>query len=61
MGRDSRQVFGYDAAGRLVQVADTVTAAGSAGCTVRRYTFDANSNRTALASVLSPAMSMGPR
>lgn len=42
----STQEYGYDAAARLIEVADI--AAGS--CTMRRYTYDADSNRTARAS-----------
>ena len=46
----SAQGYGYDAAGRLTQVADTIGGA----CTTRQYTFDnggaGNSNRTALAT-----------
>ncbi|WP_219495494.1 DNRLRE domain-containing protein [Nonomuraea coxensis] len=38
----SRQAFGYDAAGRLVSVADTV----SGSCASRLYTYTANSNRS---------------
>ncbi|MBE3014933.1 DNRLRE domain-containing protein [Microbispora sp. NEAU-D428] len=39
------QVYGYDKAGRLTSVRDT---AGEQ-CTLRRYTYDENSNRTRLA------------
>lgn len=39
----SSQAFSYDAAGRLTKVADTVN---GAGCTLREYAFDADSNRT---------------
>ncbi|MFC1436237.1 RHS repeat-associated core domain-containing protein [Streptacidiphilus sp. N1-3] len=43
-GVGSHQAYGYDAAGRLVQVADT-----EAGTTTHRgYSFDANTNRTGL-------------
>jgi YD repeat-containing protein len=42
-GTNSSKQFGYDGAGRLTFVRDTP--AGQ-GCTTRRYTLDANSNRT---------------
>ncbi|MFJ8112627.1 DNRLRE domain-containing protein [Streptomyces sp. NPDC096132] len=43
-GSTTRTDYTYDSAGRLTQAADTT----STGCTSRAYTFDANSNRTAL-------------
>ena len=46
----SAQNFEYDTAGRLITVADTVTAASAATCTTRAYAFDADSNRTNLKS-----------
>jgi RHS repeat-associated protein len=43
----SSQEYTYDQAGRLTQVQDDVHApAAVAGCTIRAYQFDANSNRT---------------
>jgi len=44
----SSQGYYYDAAGRLKQVNDTINAPVASGCTVRKYTFDANSNRTSM-------------
>jgi RHS repeat-associated protein len=44
-GTMSQQADAYDGAGRLVEVHDTP--AGQ-GCTVRKYTYDADSNRTIL-------------
>ena len=41
----SSQELGYDAAGRLVRVADTVA---GAGCTLRTYAVDSDTNRTSL-------------
>jgi len=38
--------YTYDAAGRLTQANDTLSAAGAPSCAVRTYTFDADSNRT---------------
>ncbi len=46
----SAQTFGYDLAGRLARVADTVTSASAGSCTTRAYTFDADTNRTSLAT-----------
>jgi RHS repeat-associated protein len=43
---ESFQLFAYDAAGRLGSVVDV----GDGTCTIRGYAFDADSNRTALAS-----------
>jgi RHS repeat-associated protein len=46
---ESSQVFRYDPARRLIQTQDS--SVGSSGtCTTRRYTLDANSNRTQLRS-----------
>lgn len=45
----SSQGYGYDGVGRLVEVEDDVHApAAVEGCTIRSYSFDANSNRTSL-------------
>ncbi len=45
----SSQEYTYDNAGRLTKVQDDVEApAAVAGCTIRSYAFDANSNRTAM-------------
>jgi RHS repeat-associated protein len=45
----SDQEYSYDNAGRLTEVVDDVHApAGVAGCSIRSYGFDLNSNRTAL-------------
>ena len=45
----SEQEFSYDKAGRLTEVVDDVVApVGVAGCSIRSYSFDLNSNRTAL-------------
>jgi RHS repeat-associated protein len=49
----STQSYTFDPAGRLITVADNAAAtsgAASSSCTTRVYTFDANSNRTGLAS-----------
>ncbi|MFB7180796.1 DNRLRE domain-containing protein [Streptomyces sp. NPDC056257] len=46
----SEQEYGYDAVGRLTAVADTAETV----CTTRSYTFDARSNRTALATASGP-------
>lgn len=46
-GTLSSQRYAYDAAGRLTTVHDRPQ---GQGCTVRTYTFDANSNRRVLAS-----------
>jgi RHS repeat-associated protein len=46
----SSQTFSYDYAGRLAQTNDTLHTGGTAACTVRQYTLDMNSNRTALVS-----------
>ncbi|MFI6245398.1 DNRLRE domain-containing protein [Streptomyces sp. NPDC051016] len=43
-GSTTQADYAYDSKGRLTQAADTTTN----GCTARAYTFDANSNRTAL-------------
>ncbi len=43
----SNQLYGYDNAGRLVDVKDTYLAA----CTERRYSYDVDSNRLGLVSV----------
>ncbi|WP_327697251.1 DNRLRE domain-containing protein [Streptomyces sp. NBC_00459] len=43
-GSTTRSDYTYDSAGRLTQASDTT----STGCTTRAYTFDGNSNRTAL-------------
>ncbi|MFF2656461.1 DNRLRE domain-containing protein [Kitasatospora sp. NPDC058032] len=43
-GASTESVFGYDASGRLTKAADK----SLDGCTTRAYTFDRNSNRTAL-------------
>ncbi|WP_460068155.1 DNRLRE domain-containing protein [Streptomyces sp. YKOK-I1] len=45
-GSTTATSYAYDTAGRLTQAADTT----ATGCTTRAYTFDANSNRTALAT-----------
>lgn len=42
-GISTDSAFGYDRAGRLTAASDTT----ATGCTVRAYTLDANSNRTA--------------
>ncbi len=45
----SSQEYTYDQAGRLTRVEDDVQSPGAvAGCTIRSYSFDANSNRTAM-------------
>jgi len=45
----SSQEYSYDKAGRLTKVVDDVHApSGVAGCSIRSYSFDQNSNRTAL-------------
>jgi YD repeat-containing protein len=45
----SSQEYSYDRAGRLTRVEDDVHApAAVEGCTIRSYSFDANSNRTSL-------------
>jgi RHS repeat-associated protein len=44
-GGVSSQTYNYDPLGRLNRVEDTT---GTAGCTTRDYTFNANSNRTSL-------------
>jgi RHS repeat-associated protein len=45
----SSQEYTYDNAGRLTEVEDDVQVpAAVEGCTIRSYSFDANSNRTAL-------------
>lgn len=45
----SSQEYSYDKAGRLTRVEDDVQSpAAVAGCTIRSYSFDANSNRTAM-------------
>ncbi|MFJ4792616.1 DNRLRE domain-containing protein [Kitasatospora purpeofusca] len=46
-GVTAAQTFGYDGAGRLVNVQDTSV---DAVCVNRAYTFDRNTNRTALAT-----------
>ncbi|MFF1786802.1 DNRLRE domain-containing protein [Kitasatospora sp. NPDC058243] len=46
-GITAAQTYAYDRAGRLLQVQDTST---DAVCTTRTYTFDRNTNRTALAT-----------
>ncbi|GGZ03478.1 DNRLRE domain-containing protein [Streptomyces poonensis] len=46
-GSTTRTDYTYDTAGRLTQATDTL----STGCTTRAYTFDTNSNRTALKTV----------
>lgn len=51
-GSLSDQRYGYDDAGRLTRVDDTVT--GQA-CTVREYDYDADSNRTASVSIPAAA------
>ncbi|WP_232838728.1 DNRLRE domain-containing protein [Streptomyces geranii] len=43
-GATTESDYTYDSAGRLTQATDTT----ASGCTTRAYTFDANSNRTAL-------------
>ncbi|MFF7361385.1 DNRLRE domain-containing protein [Streptomyces sp. NPDC008125] len=43
-GTTVRSDYAYDGSGRLVRASDTA----ATGCTTRAYTFDANSNRTAL-------------
>ncbi|MCX5558357.1 DNRLRE domain-containing protein [Streptomyces sp. NBC_00038] len=43
-GSTTQSDYTYDSAGRLTQATDTT----ATGCTTRAYTFDANSNRTAL-------------
>jgi RHS repeat-associated protein len=43
-GSTTRSDYTYDSAGRLTKAADATVS----GCTVRAYTFDTNSNRTAL-------------
>ena len=50
-GPASSQVYSYDYTERLTTVADTVNGTGSgSSCVTRTYTFDADSNRTALTS-----------
>ena len=45
----SSQEYSYDQAGRLTQVQDDVHSPMAVeGCTIRSYSFDANSNRTAM-------------
>jgi len=45
----SSQEYTYDKAGRLTRVEDDVQSpAAVAGCTIRSYAFDANSNRTSM-------------
>jgi RHS repeat-associated protein len=45
----SSQEYSYDKAGRLTRVEDDVQSpAAVAGCTIRSYSFDANSNRTSM-------------
>ena len=47
----SSQEYTYDKAGRLTKVVDDVQSpAAVEGCTIRSYSFDANSNRTAMNS-----------
>ncbi|WP_261575301.1 hypothetical protein [Frankia gtarii] len=46
----STKSLGYDPAGRLTSVADTVSYGGSASCTTRVYGYDADSNRLSLTS-----------
>jgi len=47
----SSQEYSYDDAGRLTRVEDDVHAPAAVdGCTIREYSFDANSNRTAMAT-----------
>ncbi|OIV39307.1 hypothetical protein BIV57_00185 [Mangrovactinospora gilvigrisea] len=46
--RDSRQLYRYDHAGRLQTVLDTDTTSPEPKTMARTYSFDANSNRTAL-------------
>lgn len=48
-GTLSDQDYAYDNAGRLIEVKDTVE--GGAGCTLRRYAYDADSNRASLQTV----------
>ena len=43
-GSTTQSDYTYDSAGRLTEATDTT----ATGCTTRAYTFDANSNRTAL-------------
>jgi RHS repeat-associated protein len=51
----SEQRYFYDKAGRLIGVADDVQPPGAAeGCTIRAYSFDANSNRTSM-NTIAPA------
>ncbi|MFB8238039.1 DNRLRE domain-containing protein [Kitasatospora purpeofusca] len=50
-GVTAAQTFSYDRAGRLTQVRDTST---DAVCTTRTYGFDANTNRTSLATATAP-------
>ena len=42
---ESSQLYAYDNAGRLTGTQDSVTSAGSTICTVRSYTYDADTNR----------------
>lgn len=51
-GQTRARAYGYDAGGRLVQADDTAT---DGSCTRRGYTFDGDSNRTALAVSTSTA------
>jgi RHS repeat-associated protein len=46
----SDQVHGYDGAGRLTSVEDSVPNGAARACTTRVYTLDANSNRTQLSA-----------
>jgi RHS repeat-associated protein len=46
-GPMSHQTVGYDGVGRMKQVQDTPT---GEGCTVRNYSFDADSNRTSVST-----------
>lgn len=50
------QVYGYDKAGRLVQVQDTT----AADCALRTYTYDKRANRTAQTAASTPAGSPCP-
>jgi RHS repeat-associated protein len=53
----SHQAFTDDAAGRLINVTDTLQTSGTSSCTTRVYGFDTHSNRTSLKSY--PAASGG--
>ncbi|HVC78162.1 MAG TPA: RHS repeat-associated core domain-containing protein [Candidatus Micrarchaeaceae archaeon] len=46
----SSQLFSYDNAGRLIQVADTDQTVNPIACTTRVYAYDADSNRLSLTS-----------